>query len=55
MYSQVKVWPSKRSRTSVMALVGLANMGFRGTPGCSLQLSRRLKMPCLSIAGMMTS
>lgn len=55
LYSQVKSLPSKRSRTSVMDLVGLANIGLRGTPGCNWQLSLRLLNPCSSIAGMMTS
>lgn len=33
LYSQVKAASSKRFRTSLMPLVGWANIGFRGTPG----------------------
>jgi hypothetical protein len=36
LYSQVKRLFSKRSRTSEMDLVGLANIGFKGTPSTEL-------------------
>ncbi len=55
MYSHVKSLFSNRLSTSVMDFVGLASMGLRGTPGWSLHCSRRLKMPCSTMAGMTTS
>lgn len=46
---------SNRSRTSPMALVGLASIGFRGIPGVNLQVSRSLSIPFSRIAGMTLS
>ena len=35
--SHVNVCPSNRSKTSVKLLVGCANIGFNGIPGCIVQ------------------
>lgn len=45
LYSQVNFLPSHLSRTSPIALVGFANIGFRGTPGVSLHFSRMVDIP----------
>jgi hypothetical protein len=42
---------SNLSRTSPIAFVGFANIGFSGTPGVSLQWSRSPSMPRSSNAG----
>lgn len=38
LYSQVNSCPESLSSTSEIALVGLASMGFTGTPGVSLHI-----------------
>jgi hypothetical protein len=55
LYSQVNFLFSNLSRTSPIALVGLASIGLSGTPGVNLQVSRSLSMPASRIAGMTLS
>lgn len=55
LYSQVNCLFSNLSRTSPIALVGLASIGLSGTPGVNLQVSRSLSMPASRIAGMTLS
>lgn len=55
LYSQINVIFSNRSKTSVILLVGCANIGFSGMPGVNWQCSGNTLYPCLSIAPMILS
>ena len=55
LYSHVNFLPSNLSRTSPIAFVGFANIGFRGTTGVSLHSAFRPSMPAFRSAGITRS